>query len=125
MAHYAILDDKNIVTSVIVGKDENDPLPEGVESWEKYYGGKRCSYNTFGNKHSLGGTPFRGNFPTSGYIYDEDFDIFYSPQPYPSWKLNYNTFTWEAPIPMPEPSYSDDWIYRWSEVNKEWIKVNL
>jgi hypothetical protein len=125
MAHYAILDDNNIVTAVIVGKDENEPLPEGILSWEEYYGGKRCSYNTFGNTHSLGGKSFRGNFPTVGSIYDKDFDVFYPQQPHPSWKLNYNTFIWEAPAARPEPFYSDNWIYRWSEINKEWIKVEL
>lgn len=125
MAHYAILNDKNIVINVIVGKDETDELPEGISSWEEYYGGKRCSYNTFGNVHSLGGKPFRGNYPAVGYTYDAEFDAFYSPRPYPSWKLNYNTFIWEAPIPKPEPQYSDDWIWKWSEVNQEWIKVEL
>jgi len=125
MAHYAILDENNIVLRVVVGRDETDELPEGVESWEEYYGGKRCSYNTFGNTHSTGGKPFRGNYPAPGFIYDEEWDKFYAPQPYPSWKMNYEKFTWEAPIPMPSVKPEDDFFWRWSEPNKEWIKVNL
>ena len=53
-----ILNEDNIVTNIIVGKDENDQLPENFSSWEEYYGGKRCSYNTFANTHSNNGKPF-------------------------------------------------------------------
>ena len=66
MAHYAFIDDNNIVTQVIVGRDEDD-LAEGVTSWEDYYGARhgqtclRTSYNTRAGEHSEGGTPFRGN----------------------------------------------------------------
>lgn len=125
MAHYAVLDENNIVINIIVGRDENDPLPEGVESWEKYYGGKRCSYNTYANQHSLGGKPFRGNYPAPGYIYDEYWDAFYPPQPFPSWQMNYNLFVWEAPISKPASEPEDKFVYKWSEPNQEWIKVNL
>ena len=60
MAHYVFLDENNIVTEVIVGKNENDPVPNGFDSWEAYYGNvkgqtcKRTSYNTLRNAHSLG-----------------------------------------------------------------------
>ena len=74
MAHYAFLNDNNIVTEVIVGKDEDDnaDLPEGFDSWEAWYGDyrgqtcKRTSYNTFGNSHTLDGTPYRGNYAGIG-----------------------------------------------------------
>ena len=125
MAHYAILNENNIVTQVIVGKDETEPTPDGYSSWEEYYGGKRCSYNTFGNTHSLGGKPFRGNYPAIGDIYDNDWDAFYKPQPYLSWKMNYESFIWEPPIPYPDNNPDDKFIYKWSEPNQEWIKVNL
>ncbi len=124
MAHYAILNDINIVTQVIVGKNENELDNEGnVVDWEKYYGGKRTSYNTLGNQHNAGGTPFRGNFAGVGYYYDKDWDAFIAPQPYPSWKVNYETFLWEAPIPVPTAAKGVG--YKWSEPNKEWIEFQV
>ena len=70
MAHYAFLDNNNVVIEVIAGIDEDntDELPEGFDSWEAWYGnfrGQTCirtSYNTYGNSHNLDGTPFRGNY---------------------------------------------------------------
>ena len=121
MAHYAILDENNVVTQVIVGKDEDEPLLEGYNSWEQYYGGKRTSYNTISNTHVNGKTPFRKNYASIGYIYDADLDAFIPPKPYPSWKLNYTTYQWEAPIANPDEV--EGYVWRWSEINKEWIKV--
>jgi hypothetical protein len=120
MAHYAILNENNIVTDVIVGKDENEPLPDGYSSWEEYYGGKRTSYNTIGNVHLDGGIPFRKNYAGIGYTYDEQFDAFVAPQPFDSWKFDYTTFTWVPPLPKPEYEIGHVWL--WSEVNQEWIK---
>lgn len=83
MAHYAFLDEENIVTQVIVGKDENEPDNDGnIVDWEQYYGDfvgqvcKRTSYNTVANKHLLGGTPFRGNYGQIGWYYDSELDGF-------------------------------------------------
>jgi hypothetical protein len=123
MAHYAILDENNIVTDVIVGKDENEPLPEGYSSWEEYYGGKRTSYNTVRNSHLEEEFPFRKNYAGIGYKYDEQFDAFIAPQPFDSWKFNYTTFTWVSPSPKPE--HEDGYVWLWSEVNQEWVKVPL
>lgn len=124
MAHYAILNEINIVTNVIVGKDENELDNNGnVVDWEKYYGGLRTSFNTIENKHITGGVPFRGNYAGIGYYYDKNWDAFIPPQPFPSWKLNYDKFAWEAPTPMPQEE--DGFTYRWSEINKEWIKITI
>ena len=77
MAHYAFIDDQNIVTEVIVGKDEG----QGVD-WESHYAeirGQRClrtSYHTQGGVHLKGGTPFRMNYAGIGYRYDEQLDAF-------------------------------------------------
>ena len=123
MAHYAFINSKNIVTQVIVGRDEDD-LAEGVTSWEEYYGermGERClrtSYNTKGNEHTGGGTPFRGNYAGIGFKYDEENDVFVAPQPYPSWTLN-SSYLWEAPVAYPE----DGEEYVWNENRKEWEAV--
>lgn len=120
MAHYAVLNENNIVTQVFVGKDENETLPENYISWEQYYGAKRTSFNTYGNVHATGGKPFRKNYAGIGYKYNEELDAFIAPKPYSNWKLNYETFLWEPPIPMPEEISGFDWI--WSEDNQEWIK---
>ena len=120
MAHYAYLDENNIVTQVIVGRDEDDLVP-GVTDWEEYYGAKRCSFNTYGGEHRYGGTPFRKNYPGIGFSYDEDRDAFIPPQPFPSWTLNEDTCLWEAPVPYPE----DGKMYQWSEEAGNWEEVPL
>ena len=126
MAHYAFLDKNNIVTEVIVGVDENE-LIEGVrpEDWYGNFRGQTCirtSYNTLGGVHLNGGTPLRKNFAGIGYIFDAGFGAFIAPQPYPSWKLNYTTYLWEAPVPEPEITETNWW--KWSEYNKEWIAMD-
>lgn len=124
MAHYAFINSNNIVTQVIVGRDEDD-LPEGITDWEVYYGekvGQRClrtSYNTVGNQHTEGGTPFRGNYAGIGFTYNEEEDVFVPPQPFPSWTLNEATYSWEAPVAYPE----DGELYVWNENKKEWELV--
>jgi hypothetical protein len=120
MAHYAFIDDNNIVTEVITGIDESntDELPEGYISWEAWYltqrpaasDCKRTSYNTIGNTHSGDGTAFRGNYAGIGYTYDSINDVFYPPQPYASWTLS-SDWVWEAPIDYPD----DGNAYIWNE----------
>ncbi len=119
MAHYAFLDENNIVTEVIVGKNEGE---DGID-WEDWYGefrGQTClrtSYNTIAGQHSNGGTPYRKNYAGIGYKYDAALDAFYAPQPYPSWTLNESTCVWEAPTPKPEGDYV------WSEEELNWVAV--
>jgi hypothetical protein len=121
MAHYAFLDDNNIVAEVIVGKDEGE---DGVD-WEQRYGDfrgqvcKRTSYNTSGGVHSGGGTPFRKNYSGIGYTYDEQRDAFIPPQPFPSWQLNDESCLWEPPVAMPE----DGQLYQWDESTQQWQLV--
>lgn len=124
MGHYAFLDENNIVTEVITGRDE-DEVVNGVSDWEEYYGNlrgqacKRTSYNTIGGVHKFGGTPFRKNFAGKGYYYDETRDAFYWPQEYPSWTLNEESCIWEAPVPYPDETKP----YKWDEANQEWIEL--
>ena len=119
MAHYAFLDENNIVTEVITGKDEGE---EGRD-WEQWYGEfrgqtcKRTSYNTIGGIHNNGGTPFRKNYAGIGYTYQADIDAFVPPQPFASWTLNANA-QWEAPTPMP----NDGQMYTWDEASTNWVK---
>lgn len=118
MAHYAFLDASNIVTEIIVGKDEG----EDDVDWEQHYGEfrgqvcKRTSYNTHGGAHLSGGTPFRKNYAGIGYTYDAARDAFIPPQPYDSWVLNEDTCLWEAPVPYP----SDEQLYAWNEDGQAW-----
>ena len=124
MAHYAFINENNIVTEVIVGKDEDDntDLPEGFADWEAWYADfrgqtcKRTSYNTIANTHTGDGTPFRGNYAGIGFTYDPENDVFYRPKPYDSWILNETTWMWEAPIPYPD----DGNIYNWNEDTQSW-----
>jgi hypothetical protein len=121
MAHYAFLDENNIVTEVIVGKDESN------FNWEQQYGSfrgqlcKRTSYNTHAGVHQSGGTPFRKNYAGIGYTYDEDRDAFIAPKPFNSWVLNEDTCLWESPIPYPQ----DDNKYTWNETIKNWEIVTI
>jgi hypothetical protein len=127
MAHYAFLDENNIVTEVIVGKDEGE---EGVD-WEQHYGAfreqtcKRTSYNTLGGIHSGGGTPYRKNYAGLGYTYDSERDAFIPPKPFNSWVLNETTCLWDAPIEMPADAGTGEppKRYSWDEDTVNWIEV--
>lgn len=122
MAHYAFLDANNVVTEVIVGKNENE---DGID-WEEFYGKiknqkcKRTSYNTVLNQHKNGGIPYRGNYAGIGYTYDETMDVFIPPKPFPSWLLNAEKVGWEAPVPFPEDA-SPEKVYLWDEDNRAWV----
>lgn len=119
MAHYAFLDENNIVVEVIVGKKENE---DGVD-WEQHYGNfrglvcKRTSYNTIGGQHPEN-KPFRKNYAAIGYSYNEVLDAFIPPKPFASWILNEETCLWEAPIPYPDDGKS----YGWNEETLSWVE---
>jgi len=108
MAHYAFLDDNNIVTEVITGIDETE-LIEGLDT-ETWYGNfrgqvcKRTSYNA----------NIRKNFAGVGFTYDFTSDAFIAPQPFPSWILNEETAQWEAPVAQLDRRAV------WNERTKSW-----
>ena len=113
MAHYAFLDNNNIVTEVITGKDETE-LIESLkpETWYGNFKGQTCvrtSYN--GN--------IRYNYAGIGYTYDPIDDAFIPPQPYPSWILN-ELKQWKAPMPYP----NDNKMYYWDESAGDWVERN-
>jgi hypothetical protein len=111
MAHYAFLNSDNIVTEVIVGKDETDTTYD----WEQFYGDirkqvcKRTSYNG----------RIRKNYAGIGFTYDEQRDAFIPPKKYESWVLNEDTCLWEAPIQKP----SDGKEYDWNEETQSWQEL--
>jgi hypothetical protein len=115
MSHFCkVLDGK--VTQVIVAEQEffNTFVDTSPGTWIQ------TSYNTHGNKHPEN-RPLRGNYAGIGYNYDAANDVFYAPQPYPSWTLNNTTWLWEAPIAMP----TDDKVYKWNESITNWEEVTL
>jgi hypothetical protein len=120
MAHYAFLDENNIVTEVITGKNEGE---EGRD-WEQWYGEfrgqacKRTSYNTQGGQHP-NGTPFRKNYAGIGYTFDAQRDAFIPPKPFDSWVLVEESCQWNPPVPYPD----DGKPYTWDESNLQWVEV--
>ena len=79
----------------------------------------QTSYNTIGGKHTLGGTPLRGNYAGIGYTYDQANDVFYAPQPFASWVLDQADWTWKSPVATPV----DGKVYKWDEPTTSWIEV--
>jgi hypothetical protein len=115
MAHYAKVNN-GIVEQVIVAE------PHFFETFVDTTPGEwiQTSYNTFGNQHTLGGTPLRGNFAGIGHTYDRINDVFYAPKPFPSWVLNESTWSWEAPVAYPD----DGARYTWNESTTSWDLVD-
>lgn len=121
MAHFAELDNDNVVLRVVVISNEDTSdgqTGEEVESigaafCRRLFGGnwKQTSYN--GN--------FRKRYAGVGYTYDSALDAFISPQPYPSWVLSPKTVDWEAPVPYP----TDDKSYYWDEATLSWVLSNF
>jgi hypothetical protein len=118
MAHFAKLDENNIVVFVTVGRDEDNGKEDELtaRTGDTY---KQTSYNTHGGVHSNGGTPFRKNYAGIGYTYDSQRDAFIPPKPFNSWVLNESTCLWDAPVAMP----TDDKRYTWDENTINWVEI--
>ena len=128
MAHFAQLDNNNIVTQVIVVHN-NELLENGIESEAK---GIAFCKSLFGQDSIWAQTSYNGNFRKKyagiGYNYNNDLDAFIPPQPFPSWKLNESTADWEAPIAMPSDAKSESnpsgKLYVWDEPTVNWVEYN-
>jgi hypothetical protein len=118
LAHFAKLDENNIVTFVTVGRQEDDGKEAELcaRTGDVY---KQTSYNTHGGVHALGGTPLRKNYAGIGYTYDPVRDAFIAPKPYASWLLNETTCLWDAPVAYPD----DGKRYSWDEATTSWVEV--
>lgn len=135
MAHYAELDENNVVLRVIVvSNDDAGPLPgiAGEQFCSQLLGGrwKQTSYNTLGGVHYNpttnepdDGVPFRKNYAGIGSVYDETRDAFYAPAPYPSWVLNEETCQWNPPVTFPTDPAPDGYTYQWNEPTTDWALV--
>lgn len=120
MAHFAKLDENNIVIQVIVVANaaiDDLPFPDsesvGIAFCQSLYGEdtkwKQTSYNA----------NFRKNYVGVGGSYDETLDAFIPEKIYPSWVLNTETCLWEAPVPCPV----DDKFYIWDETTQTWVEI--
>ena len=142
MAHFAKISDANLVLQVLT-LDDKDTLNEAgaeTESVGQAYLEQhnnwpahlwiQTSYNTRSNTHRKGGTPFRGNYAAIGMTWDSSNNIFWAPQPFPSWSNNTTTAQWESPA-GPEPSLTAEqqnqneakthlWEYTWNESTQAW-----
>ena len=124
MAHFAKINESNIVTQVVVVNDSdgnNDTNGQNFLNnlFKTTHTWKKTSYNTYGNTHRLGGTPYRKNFASVGFTYDSSRDAFIEPKPYNSWTLNETTCLWESPVAYP----SDGKSYDWDEDNRQWVEI--
>jgi hypothetical protein len=121
MSYFAKVEN-GIVTEVISAEQDfiNSGAVGDPSSWVQ------TSYNTRGGIHyGPDGKPdegiaLRANYASSGFIYDATNDVFYQPQPFPSWIISAPTWNWQAPVPHP----NDGKRYRWDETTLTWILVN-
>lgn len=126
MAHFAQIDDNNIVQQVLV----IDQAEVDTGNWGDPTKWIQTSYNTYGGIYYTPNTrtpdpdqskAFRKNFAAKGYLWlpnGPDGAGFVPPQPYPSWSMNSFSYVWEAPIPMPEPNSPP--FYVWDEETLSW-----
>ena len=113
MAHYAFLDENNIVTEVIPGKDEWEIL-DGVdpETWYGNFRGQKCVRTSYNHQ-------IRKQFAGIGYTYDPVADVFIAPRPHPSWQLDEN-HDWQPPVAFP----TDGGQWEWNEKTQEWVELD-
>jgi hypothetical protein len=120
MSHFAKVIDGRVTQVIVAEKEFFDTFVDSSPGqWIQ------TSYNTRGNVHygedgqPDGGAALRGNYAGIGHIYDAQNDVFYPPQPFPSWTLSQSTWLWEPPVPYP----GGDGLYFWDETTVNWILV--
>ena len=122
MSHWAEINENNIVTSVLVGNNDDINGDEGYKWLIDNLGGvwKKTSYNTKAGQHKEGGTPFRKNYAGVGFTYDESRDAFIPPKPFDSWILDEETCQWNSPVRLPD----EENLYFWDEAELKWVASN-
>lgn len=123
MGHYAKVVDTQVVNVITAKADFFDTFVDSSPgTWIK------TSYNTRGGVYYTPDTnevdpdqskALRANYAGIGYTYDQTNDVFYSPQPYPSWTISAPTWIWQSPVPYPD----DGKVYRWDEATLSWVEV--
>jgi hypothetical protein len=115
MSHFAKVCDGKVTQVIVAEKEFFDTFVDSSPgTWIQ------TSYNTYGNQHPEG-RPLRGNYAGIGYTYDSVNDVFYAPQPYPSWILNNTTWLWESPVSYPK----DGKVYKWNESIINWEEITV
>lgn len=116
MSHFAKVNNGKVEQVIVAEADFfNNFVDTSPGTWIQ------TSYNTIGGQHTQGGTPLRGNYAGIGYTYDAVNDVFYPPQPYPSWTISAPTWTWTAPVTYP----TDGGVYTWDEATQSWVAVTV
>jgi len=122
MSHYAKVNNGKVEQVIVAEADFfNHFVDTSPGQWIQ------TSYNTRGGKHYGqdgqidAGTALRGNYAGIGYTYDATNDVFYAPQPFPSWTISAPDWTWTAPTPYPQ----DGKQYQWDEATKAWTEIAI
>jgi len=122
MSHYAKVNNGKVEQVIVAEADFfNHFVDSSPGQWIQ------TSYNTRGGKHygqdgqPNGGTALRGNYAGIGYTYDAQNDVFYAPQPFPSWTISAPDWTWTAPTPYPQ----DGKQYQWDEATLNWTEIAI
>jgi len=120
MAHFAQLNDENLVTQVIVVANADTADQDGVEN--EAIGIEFCT-NLLGGRwvQTSYNARIRKNYAGIGYKYDADLDAFIPPQPFASWTLDKSTAQWKAPVDYP----TDGKRYTWNEETTSWDEVTV
>lgn len=121
MSHYAKVVNGKVIDVIVADESFfNIFIDTSPGTW------LQTSYNTRGGVHYApnsdtpdGGVALRGNYAGIGFVYDSTNDVFYPPQPYPSWTISAPNWTWTPPIPYP----TDGKNYKWDEPTKTWIEI--
>ena len=147
MAHFAKINDEKLVLTVLTLNNSNMLDSNNVESesvgqayLEKHNNWPadkwiQTSYNTAGGTHTLGGTPFRGNFAGTGFTWDDVNNIFWGPKPHASWVQDTSDAQWHSPIgdaPALTPEQASQtaagthrWVYSWNEGGQSWDLADI
>lgn len=122
MAHFAQLDENNVVINVLVVNNDDILDDNGVE--QESIGIEFCK-NLLGSDtrwvQTSYNSSFRHNYAVIGGTYDPTLDVFIYPKPFESWVLNNENYTWDAPVPYP----TDGNYYQWNEADQQWDQVNV
>jgi hypothetical protein len=118
MSHFAKVLDGKVIQVIVAEPSFFDTfIDSSPGQWIQ------TSYNTRGGIHygedgqPDGGIALRGNYAGIGHTYDQANDVFYAAQPYASWTMNNQTWTWDPPIAYP----NDGQFYSWDEAVKNWV----